>query len=246
MSRAWQGLPGLVVLLAGIAMIVHGPIAQLPHYHEFADQRTVLGIAHGWDVLSNLGFLAVGLWALAAAHGRGDVPEAAARNLFFFSLLLTAAGSTWYHLAPDNARLVFDRLPIAIACAALLAAALARIHGGRIPGLLPILLVVAVGSVYWWSWTESLGRGDLRPYLLLQFAPLVLVPLWQWLQGAPIAERVDFGIAIALYAAAKAFELQDGAVLAATGLVSGHTIKHLLAALAAVFIARAFLRPRHG
>lgn len=235
----------MIVLVAGLAMIVHGPIAQLPHYHDFADQRIVFGVPHGWDVLSNVAFLAVGVWALLAARGHGDVPDAPARNLFFVSLILTAAGSTWYHLAPDNARLVFDRLPIAIACAALLAAAHARIHRGRIPGLLPILLAVAVGSVYWWSWTESLGRGDLRPYLLVQFAPLVLIPLWQWLQGAPKAERVDFGIAIALYAAAKAFELQDTAVLATTGLVSGHTIKHLLAAAAAVFIARAFLR-RHG
>ena len=245
MAKAWHGLPGLVVLVAGIAMLVHGPIAQLPHYHDFADQRTVLGIPHAWDVLSNLAFLAVGAWALVAARHSGDAPEAPARNLFFVTLLLTAAGSSFYHWAPGNARLVFDRLPIALACASLLAAAHARIHGGRIPGLLTLLLVVAVGSVYWWSWTESLGRGDLRPYLLLQFAPLVLVPLWQWVNGAPKAERIDFGIAIALYAAAKAFELQDAAVFAATGLVSGHSIKHLLAALAAVFIARAFLR-RHG
>ena len=233
------------MLVAGLAMIVHGPIPQLPHYQEFADQRVILGIPHGWDVLSNLAFLAAGAWALGATRGQGDAPEAPARNVFFVTLLLTAAGSTWYHLAPDNARLVFDRLPIALACASLLAAAHARIHGGRIPGLLPVLLGVATGSVLWWSWTESLGRGDLRPYLLVQFAPLVLVPLWQRLQGAPKAERVDFGIAIGLYAAAKVFELQDAPVLAATGLVSGHTIKHLLAALAAVFIARAFL-PRHG
>lgn len=245
MGRAWHGLPGLVVLAAGVAMIVHGPIAQLPHYHDFADQRTVLGIPHGWDVLSNIAFAVVGAWSLAASRGLGHLPEAPARNVFFASLLLTAVGSSFYHWAPDNARLVFDRLPIALACAALLAAAHARIHGGRIPGLLTVLLVAAVGSVYWWSWTESLGRGDLRPYLLVQFMPLVLIPLWQWLQGAPKAERVDFGIAIALYAAAKGFELQDGAVLAATGFASGHTLKHLLAALAAAFIARAFLR-RHG
>ena len=237
-------MPGLVVLLAGLAMIVHGPIAQLPHYHDFADQRAAFGIPHAWDVLSNGAFLVVGAWALVAARGRGDVPEAPARNVFFATLLLTAAGSAFYHWAPDNARLVFDRLPIALACAALLAAAHARAHGGRIPGLLGVLLALAVGSVLWWSWTESLGRGDLRPYLMLQGAPLVLVPLWQWLQGTPRAERLDFGIAIALYAAAKGFELEDGAVLAATGAVSGHTVKHLLAALAAAFIARAFLRRR--
>ena len=243
MGRTWQALPGLVVMLAGIAMIVHGPIPQLAHYHDFADQRTVLGVPHGWDVWSNVAFAAAGIWALMRARAFRDRPEATARDVFFATLLLTAAGSTWYHLAPDNARLVFDRLPIALACGALLAASHARIHRGRIPGLLAILLVVAVASVLWWSFTESLGRGDLRPYLLLQGAPLVLIPLWQWIQREPPAERWLFGGAIALYAAAKAFELADGAVLAATGFVSGHTLKHLLAAAAAVLIARAFLRP---
>lgn len=247
MNRTWHLLPGFVVLIAGLALIVHGPIPQLPRYHDFADPRAVLGIPHGWNVLSSLAFLAVGAWACLAARGHRNVPEARARNLFFAMLLLTAAGSAWYHWAPDNARLVFDRLPIALACACLLAAAHTRLHGERIPGLLGVLLAVAVATVAWWYWSESRGRGDLRPYLLLQGAPLVLVPLWQWLQRAPRAERIDFGLAIALYALAKAFELHDAEVMEATGFVSGHTAKHLLAALAAVFVARSFLgRPRRG
>jgi hypothetical protein len=247
MRSPLQAVPALVILFAGIALIVHGPIPQLPNYHAFADQGMHLGIPHAGDVLSNVAFAAVGLWALLAARRLPPAPEAPARNVFFAALLLTAAGSTWYHWAPDNARLVFDRLPIAIACAGLLAAAHARIHGGRIPGLLATLLVAAVASVAWWSFTESRGRGDLRPYLLLQGAPLILIPLWQALQREPVRERILFGLAVALYAAAKALELADAPVLEATGFVSGHTLKHLLAAAAAVCIALVFLRPRaHG
>lgn len=242
MQKALHALPGLFVALAGIAMLAWGPIPQLPHYHEFADQHVVWGVPHAFDVLSNVPFALVGAWALWRARGRPASPEGPARTIFFLALLATAAGSSYYHWAPDNARLVFDRLPIAIACAALLCAMHARIHRAPVPGLLAGLLIVAVGSVLWWAWTESMGRGDLRPYLLLQFAPLVLVPLWQWIHREPAAERWGFGLAIALYAAAKVFELQDHAVLEFTGGVSGHTVKHLLAAAAGAVLCRGLLR----
>ena len=241
-SRGLAALPAMLIALAGVAMIAYGPIAQLPHYHEFADERAFWSIPHALDVLSNLPFAIVGAWAVARAARMPDSPEGPARLVFALAILATAAGSSYYHWAPDNARLVFDRLPIAVACAALLAAMHARVHRLRVPGLLAALLVAAVGSVFWWSWTESLGRGDLRAYLLLQGAPLVLIPLWQWIFGEPPRARLAFGIAIALYAAAKVFELQDHAVLEATGLVSGHTIKHLLAALAGWVICRELAR----
>jgi hypothetical protein len=244
MRKEMHAVPGFVVLFAGIVLIVHGPIPQLANYHAFADQASRWDIPHAWDVVSNLPFAVVGAWALIAARALPRAPEATGRTIFFASLLLTAGGSSYYHWAPDDARLVFDRLPIAIACAALLSAAHARIHGGRIPGMLPLLLAVAIASVVWWAWTQARGRGDLRPYLMLQGAPLVLIPLWQWLQRSPVRERVLFGAAIALYALAKAFELADRPVMEATGIVGGHTLKHLLAAAAALCIARVFLGRR--
>ena len=242
MQRATHAVPGLLVAFAGLGLLAWGPIAQLPHYHEFADQRAAWGIPHAVDVLTNVPFALVGAWALWRARLLAPVPEGHARAMFFMALMLTAAGSTWYHWAPDNARLVFDRIPIALACASLLAAMHARIHRARVPGLLPALVAIAVGSVLWWSWTESMGRGDLRAYLLLQAAPLVLIPLWQWIHGEPRRARVAFGVAIALYVAAKAFELNDAAVLEATGLVGGHAIKHPLAAAAGWILCRELLR----
>jgi hypothetical protein len=228
-----QSRPNLALYLAGIliaAMALHGPIAQLDNYHAFADQRTLFGIAHVGDVLSNIGFLLVALYGAFRMRKRFDAAEA----VFFGALALTAAGSTWYHLAPDNARLVWDRLPIALACAALLAGALPKVRMA-----LPTLTAFAALSVWWWSAT-----GDLRPYLLIQLAPLVLIPLIQWQTAAPMAQRKAFGLAIVLYVLAKFCELGDQALYESLTFISGHTLKHLLATLAAFTLASQFAGPR--
>jgi hypothetical protein len=237
---AGRVLAGAIVLLAVAAMLVYGPIAQLADYHHFADRREWLGIAHVADVLSNLGFAVVGVYGLRLAWGARGHPAfergRAGYVLFFASLLLTAFGSGWYHLAPDNARLVLDRLPIALACAGLLAAVWREtLGGGRWPVV--ALAAVAVASVGWWRYTDLQGSGDLRLYLLLQLLPLVLIPVLQWQQGWPRRERWAFGAALGLYLLAKACELADHSLFETLALVSGHTLKHLLASLAAAVVA---------
>ena len=109
--------------------------------------------------------------------------------LFITALLLTAIGSSYYHLAPDDARLAWDRLPIALACAGLLAGAYADTHIRPYSiRLTAALAAFAAASVWWWSAT-----GDLRPYLLLQVAPLLLIPPWQAHARLPRLERAGFG-----------------------------------------------------
>lgn len=242
MKRMLERAPYVLVGVAVLALLLHGPIAQWPGYHDFADSRPWLGIANGADVLSNLGFALVGLWGLQRLRPARHLPEVArgwpGYSLFLVSLVLTALGSGFYHLDPDNGRLVWDRLPIALACAGLLSGACAEnrpnVDARRMTALLAL---GAVLSVAWWHFTEQAGQGDLRPYLLLQGAPLVLIPLWQAISGAPRAERAAFGIAIGLYVAAKAAELHDREVLGALGWMSGHTLKHVLAAAGAAVIA---------
>jgi hypothetical protein len=234
MERMKHWIPTGVLVLAVAAMLLHGPIAQLEHYHEFADTRVLFGLPNAADVLSNIGFALVGLWGFWALRDKRHHPmlEAAWPGycVFLAALVLTAFGSSFYHLLPDNARLLWDRLPIALACAGLLAAVRAETHDAPQPRwVLPALIAAAVSSVIWWSITESLGAGDLRPYLLMQGAPLVFIPLWQALYRSPRADRVAFGIAILLYVVAKVAELNDHAIFHALGFMSGHTIKHLLA-----------------
>ena len=219
-----QALPGLLLLAAIAALALHGPIHQFAHYHDFADQRTLLGIPHACDVLSNLPFLLVGLYGMRQCWRSAPRHGLAGWWLFSLGLLLTAFGSSWYHLAPDDARLVWDRLPIALASGGLLAAVWGDCR--QRDSLLPagLLALGAGASVLWWQQT-----ADLRPYLLLQGLPLLMLPLWQWINRRPAAERRAMALAIGLYALAKVCELLDHP-LAALLPLSGHTLKHLLAA----------------
>lgn len=235
----WHRLPTILTVTAAVLLLWHGPIHQPADYNNFADQSVLFGIAHAGDVLSNLGFALVAVWGWAqlrpkpgrACLGRGWIGY----RLFLIGLLLTAVGSAYYHLDPNNGRLVWDRLPIALAAAGLLAAVRAESRTDTHPLVdTTVLSGIAVLSVLWWRYTDRPQHpGDLGPYLLLQLLPLVLVPLWQWIDHAPRADRVWFGVAVLLYVFAKVAELFDHEGLATMTWMSGHTLKHLLASAAA-------------
>ncbi|HUH95126.1 MAG TPA: alkaline phytoceramidase [Casimicrobiaceae bacterium] len=244
MNRWLRFTPTAIVLAAIAALAFVGPIHQFADYHSFADRRAWLGIPNAADVLSNAGFAIVGLWGLLRIGPRSDDPAIAAAwpgyRLFLVALVLTAFGSAFYHWGPGDARLILDRIPIALACAGLLAGVRADVKPESASARIAFLLALfGFASVLWWYAGAAHGQGDLRPYLLLQVLPIVLVPLWQAIHRAPRADRVAFGVALALYAAAKVAELGDREVLGALHWVSGHTLKHLLAtAAAAVLVAR--------
>lgn len=232
---------GLLVGLFAIGLALHGPIPQWPGYHDFADQRAWLGLPHAADVLSNLPFLLIGLWGTRRAT---SLPWRA----FAVAIACTAVGSSLYHWAPDNVSLVADRLPIAAACAVLACALLAeRVDAGWARGgvLAGALLLAGASVALWWA-SELAGRSDLRAYLFVQFLPMLLVVAGLGLRLPPLRDDAlpasAWWITLALYAAAKAFEFADQPVLQASGLVSGHTLKHLLGAAAAWWILRASIR----
>lgn len=233
-------LPLAVTLLLAAAALYHGPIHQPDGYHDFADQSLLWGVPHFCDVTSNIGFALIAFWGWLGLSPNRD--HAALRDgwtgyrLFLIGLFLTALGSTWYHLAPDNARLVWDRLPIALACGGLLAGVMGDVLHRDSSRDTALLALVAVASVAWWRHTDLAGAGDLRPYLLLQALPILLIPLWQGIHGAARADRLAFGAALGIYILAKAAELNDHALAAAFDPVTGHTLKHLLATAAALLI----------
>jgi hypothetical protein len=233
-----MALLALAALLAGV-LLLHGPIAQWASYHDFADQRAWLGLPNAADVLSNLPFALVGgAWLLATRTLR-RTPATLAWRAFAIALIATAIGSAGYHWSPHNASLAFDRLPIAWACAALTCAFLAERVDARWarPGALAAALLLASLSVALWWWSEVIGRSDLRPYLFVQFLPMLLVPaallmrLPRRFDGAA-PDRAWWGV-LAGYGIAKALEVADHAVLEHLAFLSGHTLKHVAAAGAA-------------
>jgi hypothetical protein len=250
-SDGWRRLPrpfwlGLATVVAAALLWAHGPIAQWPDYHAFADARAWLGVPNAANVLSNLPFLGAGAWALwRLRRAPATSPSLVAWRAFAAAIVLTAIGSTAYHWAPSNASLVGDRLPIAWACAALSVAFLGErvaVHWSR-ARILVVALAVATLSVGFWWLTERAGEGDLRLYLFVQLLPMILVILGLALGLAPTtptAAPAHAWWAVALwYAAAKVFELADRPLFDALGGLSGHTLKHLAAAAGAAWLLHA-------
>lgn len=240
-ARGWRvWLLAGVALAMGVTAVLIAPIRQDPAYHDFADRRAILGVPHGLNVLSNLGFVVAGAWSLGRVR-RARLPgwERAAGDLFALGLILTGLGSAWYHLEPTSATLVWDRLPLSVLFPTVLAVVVGdrvSASGGR--ALLVPLAVGALASVGWWHLTD-----DLRPYALAQFVPMLLIPLMLALfPGRRPAGPLVAGVAV--YAVAKVAELADRVVLAVGGVLSGHTLKHLLAAVAAALITRWLAGPR--
>ena len=253
MKRLVVYLPALFTLLSGLMMLVHGPIGQPANYHDFADHANFLGIPYANDVLSNLGFALVGAWGVLSLwpqrQHRALLAGRVGYGVFLIGLILTALGSAYYHLAPDNDRLLWDRLPIALACAGLLAGAWAETALPKRYALAAtcLLIIYAITSVFWWYVGELNGKSDLRPYLLLQILPIVLIPLWQAIYQSPQRDRLWFGAAFLLYVLAKLAELNDHEFLAMShGLVSGHTLKHLLATAAAAALVHRLIERTRG
>jgi hypothetical protein len=233
--------PPLLVAIMIAALYVYGPISQPLGYHGFADQRVIGGVLRGADVWSNLGFALVGLWGFIRLFPQRHQPQLSrgwpGYALFLLALIGTAAGSAYYHWAPDNFSLIWDRLPIALMCAGLLAAVCCETHrSGEGWAAAAVLGIIATTSVAWWHVTGVYGQDDLRPYLLLQCLPLVLIPLWQRAYRVPVADQRAFLLAIGCYVLAKAAELGDSVLFDSLHVISGHTLKHLLATLAAAVV----------
>jgi hypothetical protein len=248
-ERVWLLLGLLIVVVFIVGMLE--PMPQDPNYHLFADSRTFFGISNFNDVVSNIGFAVVGVLGLMVVAGvRGRVifagsPDARPYLIFFVGIALISLGSAYYHLAPSNERLFWDRLPMSIGFMAITAAVVAdRVDSRAGNGwLLLLLLVTGAASLIYWAWTESMGRGDLRFYAMVQFYPMVALPL---IVGLFPQHRYTLGRYLAWsilwYGLSKVFEYFDHEVFGLLGYtVSGHTLKHLTAAVATFMVLQMLL-----
>lgn len=239
-------------ILAAVALLLPR-IPQPQDYHQFADQRSVLGLPNIGDVLSNLAFAAVGLWGLVfllrlnAREMQRHFLDSRERwpYLFVFAgSLLTGVGSWFYHLHPDNASLMWDRLPMAVAFMSLVAAVIAeRVSLRAGLWLLPVLLLIGIGSVLHWYSSEVRGAGDLRFYAAVQ-AYSVLVLVIALFMPRRYTRGADLAVVVGLYALAKVLEILDERIFEMGRIVSGHTLKHLASAAAAYWILRMLQKRR--
>jgi hypothetical protein len=237
MGRGARGTVLICTVFAAMAIIYSQPrLAQWREYHQMADGRTLIGIPNALNVLSNVPFAVVGLLGLwTVLRGRRSAVGRRSLAVFFTGVALTAIGSSYYHVAPDNFRLVWDRLPMSIAFMGLLAAVIGEYIDARLAKRLLIpLLFVGAASVFYWYWSELRGAGDLRFYGVVQFGSLAAITVMLVLY--PHARSVFVVGGLFAYGLSKICEILDVQILASTHVVSGHTLKHLFAAAGATCI----------
>ncbi|MFY9804439.1 MAG: hypothetical protein WA211_11635 [Candidatus Acidiferrales bacterium] len=244
--RLWL-LLGAVAAIA-VAVFLFPAIPQSEAYHQFADTRPFAGIPNALNVLSNAFFLIVGLLGLRYVLRRRKDPRVSGfldprerwpYLIFFLGVALTTLGSAYYHAHPDDARLVWDRLPMTLGFMSLLATTLNERIGVKIGSFaLAPLLIFGVASVLYWSVTQSHGHGDLRPYVLAQFGSLAVLLLLVALFPPRYTRGSDLLVSLGIYALAKAFEAADRPIFNLGGIISGHTLKHIAAAVSAYWILR--------
>lgn len=234
------------VCLIGTSVIE--PIPQNPGFHLFADSRTCLGILNFGNTISNIAFAFAGLWGLWTVMSPKTYGlfitqwERWPYIIFFAGIFLVSIGSSYYHWSPNNERLFWDRLPITVAFMGFFTACLADRLGrpNLIALILPINLVLGASSVVYWSITEAQGNGDLRFYLFIQYFPILILPIlcnffpqWRHTNG-----KYLFWIVVCYGFAVLLEQLDHWLYGFSLGLISGHTLKHLFAALAACMVIR--------
>ena len=224
------------VIIALFIMLVP-PVSQDPVYHNFADQRYISGIPHFWNVVTNIPFLALGItgfFKIQKQELTGILPDLLKAYLtFFLGLVLTGLGSGYYHLDPSNSTLVGDRMAITISFMSFFVLIFGEsISTKTASRLLLPLLFLGLSSVVYWDITEKLGTGDLRFYALVQFLPMLLIPLMLLFYGSCLSGRRWILAILLVYGAAKITEMYDHQIYELIGF-SGHSLKHLIAAFGA-------------
>jgi len=223
-------------IVAALAVALHAPIPQPSAYHAFADQRRIFGVPNFWNVVSNLPLLLVGLAGVRALAGRS--PQGTLTSLrgayfcFFLGGILVALGSAYYHVEPSNDTLTWDRLPMTLVFMAFFAIIIGE-HLSPSLGrrLLAPLVLLGLASVVYWHLSERANDGDLRPYILVQYLPAALVPVVLLLFPSQLSRVGLVWAVLGMYALAKLFEVTDQQVFSFGQIVSGHTLKHVVAAL---------------
>ncbi len=237
------GVLALSALFFVVGILFFPKIAQDHDYHHFANRRTYLGIPNCADVLSNIPllFLGIGGALFVRRHwkdrslffGKG---ERVLWFIFFLAVAATGLGSAYYHLDPNDKTLFWDRLPMSVAFTALFSILFSeRVSAKAARFLAPLFILAGAASVIYWQVTELMGEGDIRFYALIQFGSLLGIALLALLLPKPGSSYL--WIALGWYAVAKACEVYDHQIMFATNwAVSGHTLKHLSAAVGILFL----------
>lgn len=211
------------------------PLQDAADYFNFADQRNFLGIQNALDVLSNLGFLFVGIYGILVLKKSTQSLNKELLllgYLFSLSIVLVSVGSAYFHLNPNTQTLFWDRLPMTLAFSAISSILVIDKIDKKI-GLLFAVLLIPLSALTVIGWSSA--WFSLRFYLAVQFGSIVFVLLLVLLRSSGLIKNQAVYSMLGLYILAKILESYDSQIFLFTNFISGHTLKHL-AATVAIFI----------
>ena len=226
----------LLLLCAGIVgFFFLKPIPQSQDYHQFVDSRTWMTIPNFINVVSNIFFAIIGICGIYSLKNYQPTFEKNVYLVFFAAIFIVAFGSAHYHWAPDNKSLVWDRIPITIAMMSFVTAIIAdRISLPLAKWIWFPLILLGIFSVLYWYTSELHNHGDLRLYIFTQVFPCLFIPVTLLFYPK---HDVYLWLGLFTYIIARISEYYDHFIFNfSMQLISGHSLKHLLMALAVFFI----------
>jgi len=238
----------LVTAVIIVTAVLVNPVSQDQQYHQFADQRVFFEIPNALNVATNLFFALIGfagLYFLCIRRSLIVVDSIFAVYVTFFAALTAVApGSAYYHWMPDNQSLVWDRLPMTLAFMSFFTIILAERLSLKFARIIFLPLIIGgVLSIVYWHRSELAGNGDLRPYGLVQFLPMLLIPMILLMFEEKFTRVRAIWWFLGWYLVAKIFEILDEQVFESLALISGHSLKHLGAGIGC-FIYLRYLQTR--
>jgi hypothetical protein len=215
-------------------LFMHGPIPQDLGYHHFADRRTMFGIPNFLNVITNLPFIVIGAAGLKVVSAAKETKLKLMSTILFIGFLLLTLGSGYYHLYPGNETLVYDRIPIVIIFMSFFAIIIYDcLNPFKGYCAFIILNIVGLSSVIYWIVTEHAGKGDLRWYGLVQFFPVIAIPLLLYLYKPAFKYSKEVILMFVFFGLAKFAEHCDKEIYdTVSNTLSGHSLKHIFVAIA--------------
>ncbi|MFK7776234.1 MAG: alkaline phytoceramidase [Saprospiraceae bacterium] len=224
-------------------LLFQNPIAQDLAYHDFGDQRKIFEIPNFWNVMSNLPLFFIGIYGtwVSLQHWklRPDLVSKLLPLVLCLGIFIACFGSAYYHWAPDNYTLVWDRLPMTLMFMPIFSLLIYDFIGKK-EGRIAFYILVPLGifSVFYWRYTEMIGQGDLRFYIFVQFFPMIIAPFVLCLFPKKTNYVRYIYYILGWYILAKLTELFDDVIFDFLGFWSGHTIKHLLGAISLYYVLK--------
>jgi len=222
------------ILFSVMFILALSPLTQSQDYHQFAEQRFIGHIPHFGDVLSNLSFIIVGVLLLVESRQWNYVELYKGQKTLFkalaYSSIALGFGSGYYHWAPTDYTLAWDRATMVLGFAIIFYDSCVRydIFGKKkVCQGTTISTITFLGTVIFWMISNR-----LEPYVFVQFFTMFVLVILAIKNYKEVPSKHLFNMFI-WYALAKLFENQDKLIFMMSGdLMSGHTLKHIAYAMA--------------